>query len=115
MTESAPSIAPRLTQLGFSQYEARTYVGLLMSEGATGYSVANDTGVPQPKVYETLRWLVQRGAAVLTSERPGCFEPLPATRFGANARLRFEGPVVLAGGRRAFASDHLAVEADFTL
>jgi HTH-type transcriptional regulator, sugar sensing transcriptional regulator len=70
MYESVTSIAERLTQLGFSRYEARTYVGLLMSEGATGYSVANDTGVPQPKVYETLRRLVDRGAAVLTGERP---------------------------------------------
>lgn len=34
MNESATSIAERLTQLGFSRYEARTYVGLLMSEGA---------------------------------------------------------------------------------
>jgi sugar-specific transcriptional regulator TrmB len=77
MTESATSIAERLTQLGFSQYEARTYVGLLMSQGATGYSVANDTGVPQPKVYETLRRLVQRGAAVLTSERPARYSAVP--------------------------------------
>lgn len=70
MPEPAAGIAERLTQLGFSQYEARTYVGLLMSDGATGYSVANDTGVPQPKVYETLRRLVDRGAAVRTAERP---------------------------------------------
>jgi sugar-specific transcriptional regulator TrmB len=77
MTESATFIAERLTQLGFSQYEARTYVGLLMSEGATGYSVANDTGVPQPKVYETLRRLVQRGAAILTSERPARYAAVP--------------------------------------
>ena len=70
MPDPATFVAERLTQLGFSQYEARTYVGLLMSDGATGYSVANDTGVPQPKVYETLRRLVDRGAAVLTGERP---------------------------------------------
>jgi len=77
MNESATSIAERLTQLGFSSYEARTYVGLLRSEGATGYSVANDTGVPQPKVYETLRRLVQRGAAILTSERPARYAAVP--------------------------------------
>src|ERR1700687_2096126 len=70
MPDPATFVADRLTQLGFSQYEARTYVGLLMSDGATGYTVANETGVPQPKVYETLRRLVDRGAAVLTSERP---------------------------------------------
>jgi len=33
----------------------------------------------------------------------------------ASARLRFEEPVVLASGRPAFASDHFAVEAEFTL
>jgi HTH-type transcriptional regulator, sugar sensing transcriptional regulator len=70
LPESAISIAERLTQLGFSQYEARTYVGLLTSDGATGYGIANATGVPQPKVYETLRRLVERGAAVLTAEHP---------------------------------------------
>jgi sugar-specific transcriptional regulator TrmB len=70
MPDPASFVAERLTQLGFSQYEARTYVGLLTSNGATGYSVANETGVPQPKVYETLRRLVDRGAAVLTGERP---------------------------------------------
>lgn len=79
MYESATSVAERLTQLGFSLYEARTYVGLLMSEGATGYSVANDTGVPQPKVYETLRRLVDRGAAILTGEKPARYTAVPPT------------------------------------
>jgi len=77
MQESAADIAQRLTRLGFSQYEARTYVGLLMSGGATGYALANDTGVPQPKVYETLRRLVDRGAARLTGEQPARYAAVP--------------------------------------
>lgn len=41
---------------------------------------------------------------------------LPAGRsVRASASLRFEDPVVLAGGRHAFASDHLAVEAEFII
>lgn len=73
-------IAQRLVELGFSQYEARTYVGLLRTSAATGYTVANVTGVPQPKVYETLRRLVERGAAVRTEERPARYEAVaPAT------------------------------------
>ena len=36
-----------LHELGFSQYEARCYVGLLGQEPQTGYSVAKATGVPQ--------------------------------------------------------------------
>jgi HTH-type transcriptional regulator, sugar sensing transcriptional regulator len=77
MPDPAVLIAERLTQLGFSQYEARTYVGLLMADGATGYSVANETGVPQPKVYETLRRLVDRGAAVRTAEHPARYTAVP--------------------------------------
>lgn len=81
--ESAGSIVERLTQLGFSQYEARTYVGLLVAGGATGYGVANETGVPQPKVYETLRRLVDRGAAILTGERPARYAAVaPETLLG---------------------------------
>ena len=75
--DPAAAIADRLTRLGFSQYEARTYVGLLLAGGATGYSVANDTGVPQPKVYETLRRLVEKGAAVRTGERPARYAAVP--------------------------------------
>ncbi len=77
MPDPAATIAERLTQLGFSQYEARTYVGLLMSDAATGYTIANETGVPQPKVYETLRRLVDRGAAVLLGERPARYAAVP--------------------------------------
>src|SRR5476649_2608450 len=77
MDDRSEVIAGRLTQLGFSQYEARTYIGLLLSNGATGYSVANDTGVPQPKVYETLRRLVERGAAAHTGEKPARYSAVP--------------------------------------
>src|SRR5450631_1666073 len=70
MTDHGEAIAERLTQLGLTQYEARTYLGLLQTDSATGYSIANETGVPQPKVYETLRRLVERGAAARTGEKP---------------------------------------------
>ena len=51
----------RLMELGFSQYEAQAYVGLLGREPLTGYALANVTGIPQPKVYETLRRLTAKG------------------------------------------------------
>jgi sugar-specific transcriptional regulator TrmB len=64
-----------LRELGFSPYEARCYAGLLGAGAQTGYAIAKRTGVPQPKVYETLRRLVARGAA---EQLPG-----PPTRFTA--------------------------------
>jgi sugar-specific transcriptional regulator TrmB len=85
-TKAAPSAATAqsalldsLQQLGFSQYEARCYVGLLNKEPQTGYSVAKSTGVPQPKVYEALRKLVSRGAAFELAGSPTRFMPTPPT------------------------------------
>jgi sugar-specific transcriptional regulator TrmB len=95
-SDSAGSIAERLTQLGFSQYEARTYVGLLMSDGTTGYSIANETGVPQPKVYETLRRLVDRGAAVLTGERPARYAAVAPAILLSTLEKEFAAKVAAA-------------------
>jgi sugar-specific transcriptional regulator TrmB len=86
------AISERLVQLGFSQYEARTYVGLLVSDDApTGYSVSNDTGVPQPKVYETLRKLVERGAAVQVGKRPARYAATPPGVLLGSLEREFQG------------------------
>ena len=81
---SSPGIANRviaaLTELGFSQYEARTYAGLIGREPMTGYAIAKDTLVPQPKVYETLGRLVERGAVLQVSGSPAKFVAVPPAR-----------------------------------
>ena len=66
-------VTAALTELGFSQYEARTYAGLIGREPMTGYAIAKDTLVPQPKVYETLGRLVERGAVLQVSDSPAKF------------------------------------------
>ena len=66
-----------LAELGFSQYEARTYAGLIGREPMTGYAIAKDTLVPQPKVYETLGRLVERGAVQQVSGSPAKFVAIP--------------------------------------
>jgi HTH-type transcriptional regulator, sugar sensing transcriptional regulator len=79
-TSEAPAqsaLLEPLQRLGFSQYEARCYVGLVNKEPQTGYSVAKSTGVPQPKVYEALRKLVSRGAAFELAGSPTRFLPKP--------------------------------------
>lgn len=63
----------QLIQLGFSQYEARAYVGLLGSEPLTGYALSNLTGIPQPKVYETLRRLQAKGIVAPLDGEPARF------------------------------------------
>jgi HTH-type transcriptional regulator, sugar sensing transcriptional regulator len=73
-------VTAALTDLGFSQYEARTYAGLIGREPMTGYAIAKDTLVPQPKVYETLGRLVERGAVLQVSGSPAKFVAVPPAR-----------------------------------
>jgi HTH-type transcriptional regulator, sugar sensing transcriptional regulator len=78
-----------LSELGFSQYEARTYAGMIGREPMTGYAVAKETKVPQPKVYETLGRLVDRGVVVQVSGAPAKFIALPPARVLAQLEAAF--------------------------
>lgn len=77
-----PLAVDSLSELGFSVYEARAYVGLLeISAAVTGYALSNHTGIPQPKVYETLRRLVDKGAVVQVESDPARFLPIAPTEL----------------------------------
>ncbi|MET9080744.1 helix-turn-helix domain-containing protein [Streptomyces sp. NPDC004237] len=77
MVGNGAGIAQQLTELGFSQYEARAYIGLLGQDPLTGYALANLTGIPQPKVYETLRRLAEKRAVVQIGSDPARFVAVP--------------------------------------
>ena len=81
MDEASASIVERLKHLGFSLYEAKAYVGLLVNGEQTGYGLSNLTGVPQPKVYETLRRLAERKAVIQTSDKPATYAAVPAEQL----------------------------------
>lgn len=70
-------VVERLAELGFTQYEARAYVGLLGQEPMTGYALANGTKIPQPKVYETLRRLEEKHVVVRINGEPARFVAVP--------------------------------------
>jgi len=74
-------IISALTEMGFSQYEARTYTGLIGRPAMTGYAVAKETQVPQPKVYETLGRLAERGAVLQVADKPARFIAVPPARL----------------------------------
>ena len=50
-----------LTNLGFSDYEARAYVALLQRNPANGYELAKRSEVPRGNVYAVLQKLEDRG------------------------------------------------------
>jgi len=99
---SQPGAVQRLTELGFSQYEARAYVGLLGREPLTGYALANVTGIPQPKVYETLRRLAAKGVVAAMEGEPARFVAVPADQLLAGLEGTFRER--LAGAQRELAS-----------
>jgi HTH-type transcriptional regulator, sugar sensing transcriptional regulator len=78
LVHSAEPLVERLIRLGFSQYEARAYVGLVAYGEQTGYGLANLTGVPQPKIYETLHRLAERSAVAQTNLRPARYVAISA-------------------------------------
>jgi sugar-specific transcriptional regulator TrmB len=50
-----------LRRVGLTDYEARVYLGILRHPGSRIPEIASATGVPQPKVYGTIRRLIERG------------------------------------------------------
>src|SRR5919198_6032618 len=82
--DSVARAVEQLSGLGFSQDEARAYVGLLGAEPMTGYALANSTRIPQPKVYETLRRLEDKHAVVRVGDDPARYVAVPAERLVAN-------------------------------
>src|SRR5215470_2920253 len=92
----------RLIDLGFSQYEAQAYVGLLGREPLTGYALSNLTGIPQPKVYETLRRLTARGVVAAMEGEPARFIAVPADQLLADLEGSFRAR--LAGAQRELAA-----------
>jgi hypothetical protein len=55
----------------------------------TGYAIAKDTLVPQPKVYETLGRLVERGAVLQVSGSPAKFVAVPPARVLSQLETSF--------------------------
>ena len=67
-----------LTQIGFTEYEAKVYLALLHESPATGYQLSKKSGVPRSMVYEALGRLAARGAVLETVEgRATLYRPLP--------------------------------------
>ncbi|MCG8516268.1 MAG: hypothetical protein MI740_19240 [Halanaerobiales bacterium] len=62
------ALVTELKKIGFSDYEARTYITLLEYGDLNGYEVAKHSGIPKPNAYSTLNNLVQKGQAYRIDE-----------------------------------------------
>ena len=83
----APDWVKGLQTLGFSEYEARTYIALLNICPATAYEVSKAAGVPRANTYSALENLTKKMAVQPVSERPVRYMPLdPESLFGRIAK-----------------------------
>lgn len=57
-----------MTELGFGENEARTYLALLPLEPATAYELAKVSGVPGSKIYQILERLAEKEAVIRIDE-----------------------------------------------
>src|SRR5262245_19044532 len=78
VTTEPPSDArvERLRQAGLSRYEALVYLGLVQDRNARVVEVARRTGVPQPKVYQALNALVEKGFCAVGCDAVNRYRPV---------------------------------------
>jgi sugar-specific transcriptional regulator TrmB len=63
-----PAGFEKLTSLGLTTYEAKTYLALVRRDSFAAADVARVAGIPRQRIYDVLASLVQKG---LASQRPG--------------------------------------------
>jgi HTH-type transcriptional regulator, sugar sensing transcriptional regulator len=80
-----------LSDLDFTDYEAKTYLALLRESPSTGYAVARSSGVPRSKIYEVLESLVTRGDVLLSKGDQTLYSPRSPSELVRMRRERLEG------------------------
>ncbi|WP_366161225.1 helix-turn-helix domain-containing protein [Bacillus infantis] len=61
-------VVATLKSFDFTEYEAKVYISLLEENPSNGNGIALRSGVPGPKVYETLRKMMEKGYVFEVSE-----------------------------------------------
>ncbi len=75
-----PELVSDLQRLGFSEYEARTYLSLLRTQPATAYEISKQSGLPRANTYGALENLTKKRAVQPISENPVKYAPIdPST------------------------------------
>lgn len=79
-----------LQRLGFGDYEARAYLGLLRGGQMTGYELARASGVPRANVYDVLPRLEEKGAVVRADSPSGArYSAVPTSQLMPRLADRF--------------------------
>ncbi|MFT5290998.1 MAG: sugar-specific transcriptional regulator TrmB [Planctomycetota bacterium] len=77
MTPQNVELLERLRSAGLSRYESSVYLGLITDQNAKVTEISKRTGVPQPKVYQALDTLVEKGFCSQGSDLVNRYRPIP--------------------------------------
>ena len=70
-----------LNNMGLTVYEGKAYLALLQKHPSHGNEISRHSGVPGPKIYETLNRMMQKGLVAALNTDPLLYSPLPYHEF----------------------------------
>jgi HTH-type transcriptional regulator, sugar sensing transcriptional regulator len=101
-----------LQRLGFGDYEAKAYIGLLQGGPMSGYELAKVSGVPRANVYDVLPKLEERGAVVRLDSPSGArYSAVPTSQLMPRLADRFNDD--LAAAEEALVGQAEAINQDY--
>jgi sugar-specific transcriptional regulator TrmB len=80
----------QLTKIGFNSYEAKAYIALIQNPDISAYEIGKISGVPQSKIYETIKRIVEQGLAVASGSNPVKYVGLPMDEFLERYRVNVD-------------------------
>ena len=83
------SLIDLMMQLGFTKYEAKTYLYLLKNNPATRYELSKYSGVPRSAIYSVINKLEQEGLVNAIHAEPKRYIPLPPEQLIKLLELRY--------------------------
>ncbi|NMM61357.1 TrmB family transcriptional regulator [Clostridium sp. P21] len=81
MKDKGSNVINELTKLGLNKYEAKVYVALLENPEITAYEIGKRSGVPQSKIYDTVKELANKCMLILNGSDPVRYVAVPLDEF----------------------------------
>ena len=79
-----------LSEFGFTQNEAKTYLTLLSKNPITGYEISQRSGVPRSAIYDILKKLEINGFVSTIGEKPLQYIPISTEQLSQKLVSKFE-------------------------
>lgn len=79
--ELEKELISKLIKIGFNKYESMIYLTLLKNQGITAYEASKRSGVPQSKVYDTVKSLLNKNIIIKNGNNPCKYIALSLKEF----------------------------------